>query len=165
MLISMNWNHFVSVLHQKFLSCHYRKLKLTLLIFHTQILSNIQDLLLLAAIRMIMIAYYVKWEYYIIYARSNRIVRIRLFHSYSSDVLLELGRSFVDRFTVDICGHVTKLFPKFVWHTTTYIVKFCMFQVAAVTVLFRYTLAILHEKRINPPAVLRQWCHLAHNRI
>ena len=79
-------------------------------------------------------------------ARSNRIVR--LFHSCSGDVLLELGRSFCDRFTVVTCGQVTKShrFPKFVWHTTTSIVNFCMFQVAAVPVqcLCRTTFLILN---------------------
>ena len=70
----------------------------------------------------------------VLYARSNRIVR--LFHSCSSDILLELGRSFVDRLMVVTCGHVTKYrrFLKFVWHTTTSIVNFCMFQVVAVPV-------------------------------
>ena len=73
----------------------------------------------------------------ILYARSNRIVR--LFHSCSSDVLLELG-VFVDRFTVTVvtCGHVTKnhRFPKFVWHIPTFILNFCMFQVAAVPMVW-----------------------------
>ena len=41
-----------------------------------------------------------------LYERSNRLVR--LFHSCNRDVLLELGRSFVDHFTVVTCGHTTK---------------------------------------------------------
>ena len=53
-----------------------------------------------------------------VYARSNRLVR--LFHSCNTDVLLELGRSFVDHFTVVTCGPTSKnhRFLKFVWHTT-----------------------------------------------
>ena len=65
----------------------------------------------------------------------NRIVR--LVYSYSSDVLLELGRSFCGSFYCSyLCGQVTKHhhFLKFVWHTTTSIVKILMFEVAAVPV-------------------------------
>ena len=58
-----------------------------------------------------------------LYARSNRLVR--LFHSCSRNVLLELGRSFVVYFTVVIYGHTTARhhFLKFALHTMTYIVK------------------------------------------
>ena len=55
---------------------------------------------------------------------------------------------FVDRFTVITGGQVTKnhRFPKFVWHRTTSIVNFCMFQVAAVPVqcLWRITFLIFN---------------------
>ena len=79
----------------------------------------------------------------ILYARSNRIVR--LFHFCSSHDLLELGRSFCGSF---YCSYMwsSSSFPKFVLHTTTSIVNFCMFQVAAVPVqcLWRITFLTLN---------------------
>ena len=66
-----------------------------------------------------------------LYARSNRLVR--LFHSCSRNVLIELGRSFCVFFTVVICGNIiTKHhFLKLKLRTTTCIVNFnCMFLVA-----------------------------------
>ena len=61
---------------------------------------------------------------------SNRLVR--LFHSCSRNVLIELGRSFVVLFTVVICGHIITRhhFLKFVLPITTCIVRFCMSPVA-----------------------------------
>ena len=60
----------------------------------------------------------------ILYARSNRIVR--LFHSCNSDVILELGRSFRRSF---YCSHLWTCYknhriPKFARHITTSIVNF-----------------------------------------
>ena len=60
----------------------------------------------------------------LLYCRSNRLVR--LFSKCSKTVLIELCRSFAQRFTVHIFGHnIKKLHSRsFVLHITTYIVKY-----------------------------------------